>query len=100
MFSEIEGNIWDHVMLAYSKCDSDSKGWKANIDNKIKDMQAELKTNFTKCKDIDVPIVPLSSIVSAMTWDPSRVASIMSGNFLCPSPTYPRSVFRNLKALR
>merc|ERR1711879_351245 len=62
MFLESDGNVWDHVILAYSKCDTDSKGWRANLEKKIKDMQDELKKKFSKCKNVAVPIVPLSSV--------------------------------------
>jgi predicted GTPase len=62
MFAESDGNVWNHVIVAYSKCDAESRGWKANLDKKVKDFQSELKKKFTRCKDIDVPVITVSGV--------------------------------------
>eukprot|EP00928_Gymnodinium_smaydae_P023528 TRINITY_DN19385_c0_g1_i1.p1 TRINITY_DN19385_c0_g1~~TRINITY_DN19385_c0_g1_i1.p1 ORF type:complete len:418 (-),score=118.05 TRINITY_DN19385_c0_g1_i1:107-1198(-) len=61
MFSKSDTNVWDHVIMAYSKCDADARGWRAGLDDKKAAMQKELQKNFPKCK-AKIPIVCLSGV--------------------------------------
>jgi GTPase SAR1 family protein len=59
MFKDVEGNVWDHVIIGYSKCDADSRGWRNALEKKKADLNAEIKSKFPRCKN-ELPILALS----------------------------------------
>jgi GTPase SAR1 family protein len=61
MFADTDKNIWDHVVIAYSKCDGDTNGWKSNLDEKCLELQREIKSKFPKCPK-SIPIYTLSGV--------------------------------------
>ena len=61
MFVSSDINVWEHVVIAYSKCDGDTIGWKSNLVDKKTQLQQEIKNKFPKCQN-DIPIYTLSSV--------------------------------------
>jgi predicted GTPase len=60
-FKDAGVDVWDHVMIGYSKCNAHVEDWRANLDKKIKNMQAAIRQRIPTCKK-DVPIVPLGGM--------------------------------------
>ena len=63
MFENGEGNIWDHVVIAYSKCDEKSISWKNDLENKIIELQKQIKQKFPNCQST-IPVYTFSGIES------------------------------------
>jgi len=61
MFKDSDRNVWEHVVMAYTKCDADSRGWKDNLASKKLQMQESLRRTFPRCT-IDIPILTLSGV--------------------------------------
>lgn len=60
MVSEKFGpSVWSNVVIAYSQCNSHTKAsWKSDLDQKIKDLQSEVRSQFPECT-LDVPVIAL-----------------------------------------
>merc|ERR1711935_524475 len=66
MFSEVEGNVWDHVAIAYSKCDDMPNGRFVGDDGINRKKKALLEAiqhddRRLNCK-VDIPIFTLSGV--------------------------------------
>lgn len=61
MFEKSDKNIWDHVVIVYSKCDSDSIGWKDDLENKKIELRKQLKHLTSNCTT-EIPILTLSGL--------------------------------------
>jgi hypothetical protein len=59
--NDTNDTIWNHVVIAYSKCDSDSRGWRCNLSNKKQQLQKEIRKRFPTCQ-VDVPVLTLSGV--------------------------------------
>lgn len=59
MFKASGRNVWEHVIIGFSRCDEADRGWRGSIEEKSRDLQAALRTRFDDC-NVDVPVVPLS----------------------------------------
>jgi len=51
-----ESDVWSHVVIGYSKCNLHETDWRSDLEEKIKDMQAEIKKKIPSC-DIDLPVL-------------------------------------------
>ena len=61
MFEQCDENIWDRVVIVYSKCDLDTVGWKDDLENKKNSLREEINRRFPKSKPY-MPVLTLSSI--------------------------------------
>lgn len=54
-------SVWEHVVVCYSKCDADSRGWRDGLAEKRRAMQAALRAAVPSCT-LDVPVLALSGV--------------------------------------
>merc|ERR1719198_1181809 len=57
-FAQSGLNVWDHVILAYSKCNETDSGWRSQIATKKKQQQEAIKQEIEGC-NVDIPILCL-----------------------------------------
>jgi hypothetical protein len=57
-FGEAGQDVWKHVIVAYTRCNSHEDTWSHNIEQKKRDLQKEIRSANVGCK-IDVPIMTL-----------------------------------------
>jgi len=70
-FAKAHENVWECVVLAYSKCDADTKNWRADMEpyckpdklSKQKQMQQQIREKFANC-ETDVPVLCLSGVTA------------------------------------
>lgn len=61
MFKESSINVWEHVIIAYSKCDHDSFGWRDDLEGKISELQGQIREKFPSC-NLDVPVFTFTGV--------------------------------------
>jgi len=54
-------SVWEHVVVCYSKCDADSRGWRDGLAEKRRAMQTALRAAVPSCT-VDVPVLALSGV--------------------------------------
>jgi hypothetical protein len=63
MFQGSESSVWNHVALAYTKCDADSVAWRDQISQKKCEMQSAIRSKFPACTEqARLPIFALSGV--------------------------------------
>lgn len=78
LFQKSGMNVWEHVILGYTRVDEEKRGWRSGIDQKIAAMQAALKEKtkgFDAPCTVDVPVVCLSCYDTADD-DPRPVGGV------------------------
>lgn len=88
MFYKSDKNIWEHVIIVYSKCDTDTIGWKDDLEKKKLDLQKEIKNKFPECKT-DIPIFTLSGLDTPTDNIESSLELNSLYNFINNSCDYP-----------
>lgn len=53
-----DGNIWNHVAVAYSRCNHHDSTWKGDLSSKIGDLCREIRRQIPNCT-VDVPVLTL-----------------------------------------
>ena len=61
-FKEAELDVWDHVVMAYSKCNEGDRSWKMGLDKKKKALQGEIKDKKALGCKVDVPVITLGGV--------------------------------------
>ena len=62
IFGAVDGHsVWQNIIVAYSKCDSDAKGWRDSLKTKKLAMQAALCSRFERCRTT-VPVMCVSGL--------------------------------------
>jgi energy-coupling factor transporter ATP-binding protein EcfA2 len=57
MFQGSESSVWNHVALAYTKCDADSVAWRDQLSQKKREMQSAIRSKFPACTEqVRLPI--------------------------------------------
>merc|ERR1712137_440748 len=60
-FKAANCDVWNHVIIGYSKCNVHEIDWRSDLDKKIKNLQDAIKKSIPGCTK-DVPIVPLGGL--------------------------------------
>jgi len=54
----VNGSVWEHVVVAYSKCNSFETTWRGGLESKKRALQASIREKISGCS-VDVPVLAL-----------------------------------------
>jgi GTPase SAR1 family protein len=54
-------NVWNHVMIGYTKCNATDKTWRGDFETKGKTLQKAIKQEISSC-DVEVPFFALGGL--------------------------------------
>ena len=63
-FAKAGTSVWEHVVIAYSKCNDFETTWRSGLDGKKREIQQMLRRVFALC-DCDVPVLALGGAESS-----------------------------------
>jgi len=72
IFAEAKEPVWDHVVIAYSKCNDFDFSWRAGLESKKQQLQTAITNAFPRC-GVSVPVIALGGCI-LKTSQPSEAA--------------------------
>jgi len=55
-FKKANTSVWEHVVVAYSKCNNFETSWRSGLEGKKRSLQASIRDKIAGC-DVDVPVL-------------------------------------------